>query len=363
MPSETHPAIYGLTKYWDVNLLKWVKGTQPTGGGGGGGAVTIADGADVAQGSRSDAAWVSGNGTVISLLKKIASAGGSAVSIADGSDAAEGATTDAAVVSDANGTVSGKLRGLVKILADVWDSVNHRLKVDGSGVTQPVSISATVAVSGPLTDTQLRATPVPVSGTVAFSNSTIAVTNAGVFVVQATLAAETTKVIGTVNQGTSPWVITGALTDTQLRATPVPVSGTVTATGPLTDTQLRATPVPVSGSVTIASGSVTVSGSVTISSGSVTVSGTVAVSNAFNLEATQVAVAASAASVDSKFGSVDQNPSAYSLLDRLSRIEKAINASAAKVATEATTQKLIAVIANKPKPSPSLPLYSTLGVR
>ena len=40
--------------------------------------------------------------------------------------------------------------------------------------------------------------------------------------------------------------ITGPLTDTQLRATPVPVSGTVTATGGLTDTQLRATPVPVS---------------------------------------------------------------------------------------------------------------------
>ena len=51
----------------------------------------------------------------------------------------------------------------------------------------------------PLTDTQLRATPVPVSG---------------------------------------------PLTDGQLRATPVPVSG------PLTDGQLRATPVPVSGPLT-----------------------------------------------------------------------------------------------------------------
>src|SRR5438874_497635 len=39
----------------------------------------------------------------------------------------------------------------------------------------------------------------------------------------------------------------GGLTDTQLRATPVPVSGTVTAnTGGLTDTQLRASAVPVS---------------------------------------------------------------------------------------------------------------------
>jgi hypothetical protein len=62
----------------------------------------------------------------------------------------------------------------------------------------------------PLTDTQLRATPVPVSGTV------------------------------TANTGLSQ-----PLTDTQLRATAVPVSG------PLTDTQLRATAVPVSGSVSV----------------------------------------------------------------------------------------------------------------
>lgn len=38
----------------------------------------------------------------------------SAVTIANGADVAEGATTDAAVVTDAAGTVSGKLRGLVK---------------------------------------------------------------------------------------------------------------------------------------------------------------------------------------------------------------------------------------------------------
>jgi hypothetical protein len=80
--------------------------------------------------------------------------------------------------------------------------------VDGSAVTQPVSgtfwqatqpvsIAATVAVSGPLTDVQLRASAVPVS-----------------------LAS--TTITGSV-------AVTGPLTDTQLRATPVPVSGTVTA--------------------------------------------------------------------------------------------------------------------------------------
>jgi hypothetical protein len=58
---------------------------------------------------------------------------------------------------------------------------NVPLPVDGSGVVQPVS--------GPLTDTQLRATPVPVSG---------------------------------------------PLTDAQLRATPVPISGTVSVGAPTT---------------------------------------------------------------------------------------------------------------------------------
>jgi hypothetical protein len=86
--------------------------------------------------------------------------------------------------------------------------------------TQPVSVAGTVTVSGPLTDTQLRATAVPVSGT--FFQATQPVS------IAASVA------------------VTGPLTDTQLRATPVPISGTVTASGPLTDTQLRASAVPVS---------------------------------------------------------------------------------------------------------------------
>lgn len=95
------------------------------------------------------------------------------------------------------------------------------------------------------------------------------VTNAGTFPVQATLSAETTKVIGTVNvagvvpvtgtffQATQP--ISGTvtantglaqpLTDTQLRATALPISGTV-VTGGLTDAQIRATALPVSGAIT-----------------------------------------------------------------------------------------------------------------
>lgn len=53
--------------------------------------------------------------------------------------------------------------------------------------------------------------------------------------------------------GNNPMPVTLGLTDTQLRATPVPISGTVSTglTQPLTDTQLRATPVPISGTVTV----------------------------------------------------------------------------------------------------------------
>lgn len=123
---------------WDTATSEWVKETQGSGGGGGG-ATTIADGADVTQGAKADVAWVSGDGTVISLLKKIASAGGSAVSIADGSDVAEGATADAAVVTDTTGTVSGKLRGLVKIFASVWDSTLGRLKTSTVGSIRTTS--------------------------------------------------------------------------------------------------------------------------------------------------------------------------------------------------------------------------------
>lgn len=79
------------------------------------------------------------------------------------------------------------------------------------------------AVTGPfLTDTELRAAPVDVQGSVG--------------------------IVGTPNVGaiqiTSPWQVQGGLTDAELRASPVPVSG------PLTDAQLRAADVPVSGPLT-----------------------------------------------------------------------------------------------------------------
>src|SRR5579859_463205 len=63
---------------WNPNTLSTVALTvdaggnlKTVGGGGGGGAVTVADGADVAEGSTADAAYVSGSGTVVAVLKGI----------------------------------------------------------------------------------------------------------------------------------------------------------------------------------------------------------------------------------------------------------------------------------------------------
>lgn len=67
------------------------------------------------------------------------SGGGGAVTIADGADVTQGAIADASVTGDTAGTVSAKLRGILKILTDVWSDPNNDLRVDGSAVVQPVS--------------------------------------------------------------------------------------------------------------------------------------------------------------------------------------------------------------------------------
>ena len=54
--------------------------------------------------------------------------------VQDGHNAAQGATTDAAVTTNTTGTISGKLRGLVAILADVWNSTLQALRVTTGGV-------------------------------------------------------------------------------------------------------------------------------------------------------------------------------------------------------------------------------------
>jgi hypothetical protein len=112
-----------------------------------------------------------------------------------------------------------------------------RLLVDGSGVTQPVSGtltcnagSGTLAVSGPLTDGQLRATAVPVSGT--FWQATQPVSASSLPLPS---GASTESTLSTLS-GKVPSGLTVTATRLLVDGSGVtqPVSGTVTATGTVT---------------------------------------------------------------------------------------------------------------------------------
>lgn len=91
------------------------------------------------------------------------------------------------------------------------------------------SVTGTVAVTGPLTDTQLRASPVPVSGTVAVTQTT------SPWVVSGTVAVSnfpaTQPVSGTVavTQSTSPWVVSGTVAVSNQLSNGASVTGTITA--------------------------------------------------------------------------------------------------------------------------------------
>ena len=101
------------------------------------------------------------------------SSGGGAVTIADGADVTQGALADAAVVTDTSGTLSGKLRGLVKWAFErMPSSLGQKLMSASLPVVIASDQSAISVTTGGLTDAQLRATPVPVSGTITVSSIT-----------------------------------------------------------------------------------------------------------------------------------------------------------------------------------------------
>lgn len=76
-----------------------------------------------------------------------------------------GTVDDAAVVTDASGTLSAKLRGLIKILADVWVDAKNALTVDvlstggvvSSAAQQVVAVSGTSAQSAAMNAASTRA--------------------------------------------------------------------------------------------------------------------------------------------------------------------------------------------------------------
>lgn len=103
-----------------------------------------------------------------------------------------------------------------------------------SASSTPVVIASdqsVVPVSGPLTNTELRAVPVPISGSVIISGTVdvtepVTVDAVNLDIRDLVFATDKVDVSGSTGVG-----VTGPLTDTQLRATPVPVSGSVTVSG------------------------------------------------------------------------------------------------------------------------------------
>lgn len=127
------------------------------------------------------------SGTIVAALRADpASAGGSssggggggAVTIADGADVAEGATADAKVTGDSAGTVSAKLRGLNYLLALVTDTVNNWIRV---------SLQASSAVIGHVV-TDSGSTTAVTQATAANLNATVVGT--GTFATQAVAAGD-----------------------------------------------------------------------------------------------------------------------------------------------------------------------------
>jgi hypothetical protein len=108
------------------------------------------------------------------------------------------------------GAVAGTVTANLGTIADVatqttLNSLNGKVTACNTGAVT-VSSMPTTTVTGPLTDTQLRATAVPVS---LASVPSHAVTNAGTFAVQVT-SAPTTAVTGTFWQTTQP--VSGTVT-------------------------------------------------------------------------------------------------------------------------------------------------------
>lgn len=153
-----------------------------TGSGGGGASTSVAIGQPI---NANDAAVLnttpvgSEYGVAVRLVG--ATGGGGPATIANGADVNAGSTTDAAVITDTTGTLSGKLRGLVKwafermptslgqkvmttsfpvVIASDQSTINTNATVAGTVAVS--NFPATQAVTGPLTDAQLRATAVTV---------------------------------------------------------------------------------------------------------------------------------------------------------------------------------------------------------
>lgn len=175
------------------------------------------------------------------------------VEISSGSVTLTGGSVVIGDVSLSSGSLSGSLPAGDNNIGNVDIVTLPNVIMSSGSITSLPAITGTVTATGPLTDAELRASEVPISGSIAF-----------VGVPEITFTAGSITSMPDIE-------VTGCLTDDELRATPVPISGSVVGSF-YPETQ------PVSGSVSVV-GTVPVSG--TFWQDTQPVSGTVAVTGTF----------------------------------------------------------------------------------
>lgn len=153
---------------------------------------------------------------------------------------------------------TSSMSGSDRLQVFVDDGLNAQVSLTNASVEisndtgNPVPVSGTVTATGPLTDTQLRASAVPVSaanlplpsGAATAANQTTG--NASLSSIDGKLPALSSGRVP-VDVGSS--INVGEVEVKNDSGNPIPISdagGSITVDGPLTDTQLRATAVPVS---------------------------------------------------------------------------------------------------------------------
>jgi hypothetical protein len=143
----------------------------------------------------------------------------------------------------------------------VLDGVNTQVSQDTGTPANSTGLPVVVLnPAGGLTDFATEAKQDTQITEAQATNTKLDTLNATDFATETTLAALEAKVLTDIELRASPVPVSGPLTDSELRASAVPVSGPLTdaelratavpVLGPLTDSELRATPVPVSFSST-----------------------------------------------------------------------------------------------------------------
>lgn len=161
--------------------------------------------------------------------------------VASGSAGSGGTSSNFGDPSPTAGTAAGFTDGYFMQAAKVFDLDS------GSGKDYVVGVSLRSSASGGSLDFGTPSNPIRIDpiGSTTQPVSIITLPLPTGASTEATLALIKAKT-DNLDVALSTRAVTG-LTDTQLRANPVPISGNITVNLGLTDTQLRATPVPVSG--------------------------------------------------------------------------------------------------------------------